>query len=40
METILTVSMIAFYFVKNDTFVTYKTIGTSWDGMTHKNAIT
>ncbi|CAD8051907.1 unnamed protein product [Paramecium primaurelia] len=40
METILTVSMIAFYFVKNDQFITYKTIGTSWDGMTHKNAIT
>ncbi|CAD8054997.1 unnamed protein product [Paramecium primaurelia] len=36
MESILTISMIASYFVKHNSFITYKSISTNWDCMTHK----
>ncbi|CAD8148170.1 unnamed protein product [Paramecium pentaurelia] len=40
MQSILTISMMAFYFFKHNSFITYQTIGTNCDCMTHKNAIT
>jgi len=36
-ETILTVSAIAFYFVKDDKFLTYQTTGATLDGMSHSH---
>ncbi|CAD8157727.1 unnamed protein product [Paramecium pentaurelia] len=35
MEIILTVQLIAFYFIENNQFLTYKTIDYSWDGTNH-----
>ncbi|CAD8071345.1 unnamed protein product [Paramecium sonneborni] len=35
MEIILTVQTIAFYFIENNQFLTYKTIDHSWDGIKH-----